>query len=82
MVPKSNGDGRAYIAGWVIKLVAALMFTGSLAWAQWVTQTNYQQNADLVELRSDAQNISKQLDRIEAKVDRVIEARAQPQGVK
>lgn len=65
-------NGRAYIAGWIIKMLAAAFLTASLAWAQHVTAvTNTLTTAQAVQA-SQLQNNKEQLDRIEGKVDKLL----------
>ena len=74
----NGNEGKAYIAGWIIKMLAAAFLTVSFAWAQHITttvsaQTVQQAVAAQKQLTSDIQ-----LNRIEGKLDLIIEGRYTP----
>jgi hypothetical protein len=73
---KTNDDGRAYVAGWIIKLLAGSFLVASLAWADWVTKTNNEHATTIVKVETKQEAFSNQLNRIEAKLDRVLESKA------
>lgn len=66
-------DGRAYVAGWIIKLAAGAFLTASLAWANHITtKTEGLATAQAVQAQVQTSEQA-QLSRIEAKLDRVLE---------
>jgi hypothetical protein len=62
-------DGRAYIAGWIIKLAAGAMLTASLGWASWTTNLNTKQETTIAVMDSRLSRMNAQLERIEDKLD-------------
>jgi len=71
-MPSYTQDGRAYIAGWIIKLLATAFLGASLAWAQHVNETTNKLSTDQAVLSEHQMTATKQLDRIENKVDALL----------
>lgn len=74
-MPQSNGDGRAYVAGWIIKLLAGAFLAGSLGWAGSTTSTNSTQDIDIAVLKTHYKEFKEQQDRIERKLDGALSER-------
>lgn len=67
-----TNDGRAFVAGWIIKLLAGALLMASIAWAQYTTATNNKQSVDIAVIQEKGVATTKQLDRIEAMVGELL----------
>lgn len=68
MVSNSN-EGRAYIAGWIIKLFAGAFIVALLTWGQYITATTSQLNTDVAVEKQTLTTFIRTMDRVEVKLD-------------
>lgn len=69
----NNNEGRAYIAGWIIKLLAAAFITMALAWGQHVTAVTTELVTEVAVQKQVMQTFIKTMDRMENKIDILVE---------
>jgi hypothetical protein len=76
---ETNGDGKAYVAPWLIKLFAGAMLSGGIWWVTSMAGENTQQGKDIASLKTKLEATTgqldtqqHQLDRIEAKLDGLV----------
>ena len=68
MPPVSN-EGRAYIAGWIIKMLAAAFVVALLGWGQYITATTTELTTEMAVQKQAIASFSHTMDRIEVKLD-------------
>lgn len=68
-MPNELSNGKAYIAGWLIKMIAGGLLMVSIGWASHVGTTQQKQAQDLVRIETERKNMKEQLDRIERSVE-------------
>jgi len=62
----AEGDGKAYIAPWIIKMIAGAALVGSLSWASTIDKVA---KTDVPVLRADVKNMDAKLEDANAKLD-------------
>lgn len=77
-----SNEGKAYIAGWIIKLVAGVALMAALGWANGVNTAQQAQEVKIAQQEVERKNLKEQLDRIERSVDQLKAALMKPQGGK
>lgn len=67
-----ESNGKAYVAGWIIKMLAVAALGWATAFATSVATTQSTHNTRLTKVETTQIGMEKQLDRIESKLDKVL----------
>jgi hypothetical protein len=83
MSPFDRGEGRAFLAPWIVKLLATAFLGAAITWATAIQTHDSAQARDIAVtkselgmLRDSQADIKAQLSRIEAKIDALLIDRA------